>query len=33
MLPLGLLGLALTFKHPLLEDERFGESFQSIASK
>jgi len=33
MLPLGLMGLALTFKHPLLEEERFGESFQSITSR
>ena len=29
MLPLGLLGLAFTFRHPLLEED-FGGTFQSI---
>lgn len=32
MLPLGLLGLAYTFRHPAL-DERFGDNFQSITTR
>ena len=32
MLPLGLMGLACTFKHPLMEEE-YGESFHSITKR